>query len=555
MRRFLLLPAVLAIAALAQVSAPSDGKPTEDAASPPCTVTGRVVTAADGNPVKSARVLLIPEHNRSRSQMYAASTDGEGHFAIKDIPPGRYQFSASHTGFVAQHYKAGANDDGPLFSLSSGEKVSDVLFRLTAAAVITGRVTNEDGDPMQRLEVVALRRPSEEETEDLDEFRRQKIQMEPVASAESDDRGQYRIFGLKPGEYFIRAEDATSFAGGRILDDDFWVKHALGSEYASTYFPGVSQVSQAQVVPIKAGEEAQADITMRRVKTVEVAGRVIGASGPAARALVTLEPVDHESDFDRQDTTDEKGGFRLRNIPEGSYYILALLREQGTFVYETRARQKLDVGGENIEALTVTVTPGITILGKIKADGSASISLDRVTLMLMSVEEDGPPGGRSEVKKDGTLEFKSVHDGDYAIHVWGLEQGTYVKSVRRGPDDVLEKGVQVEGGSSSPIEVIVGSDGAKLEGSVSDDDGPVAGARIRLTPDPLTPYNRLRLQSTTTDQRGHFSLLEIAPGKYAVKARPVVSSETSGYKPETQSMTFSEGEQKTIEMKLEKQQE
>jgi hypothetical protein len=102
-----------------------------------------------------------------------------------------------------------------MFTLKPGEKVSDILFRLVAAAVITGHVTNANGDPMQRIAVVALRRPSEEEMEDDDEPRRYKAQEQPVALAESDDRGQYRIFGLKPGEYFVRAEDTVMPQGGR----------------------------------------------------------------------------------------------------------------------------------------------------------------------------------------------------------------------------------------------------------------------------------------------------------------------------------------------------
>jgi Carboxypeptidase regulatory-like domain len=224
-------------------------------------------------------------------------------------------------------------------------------------------------------------------------------------------------------------------------------------------------------------------------------------------------------------------------------------------VYETRARQKVEVTDDNIDALTVTLTPGVTIQGKLKMDGSALPLPDITTLLLMSVDEDELPGGHCEVKKDGSFECRAVHDGSYAIHGAGpgLDQATYIKSARRGPDDLLEKGLQVEGNSSGQIEVTLATDSAKLEGSVGDDDGPVAGARVRLVPEPLTPYNRFRVHSTKTDQFGHFSLIGVAPGKYTVKARPVVSS--SGYKSGTQSITLSENDHKTIEMKLEKRQE
>ena len=261
MRPFVFAPAVVAIAAtlLAQNSVPRTNKVSDDSVSAPCTVTGRVVAAADGNPLKSARVVLTPEYSRTDHEIYATSSDVDGRFTIKDVPPGRYKFFAAHSGFVVQHYKAGNKDTGPLFSLHPGEKVTDVLFRLIAAAVITGRITNEDGDGMERVQVVALRRPTEEETEDEDELpRRHKTQMQPVASAESDDRGQYRIFDLKPGEYYLRAVDSAQPRLSIPEEETFWVNQSLGSEYASMYCPGVAQVSQAQVIPIKAGEEAQA---------------------------------------------------------------------------------------------------------------------------------------------------------------------------------------------------------------------------------------------------------------------------------------------------------
>jgi hypothetical protein len=161
----------------------------------------------------------------------------------------------------------------------------------------------------------------------------------------------------------------------------------------------------------------------------------------------------------------------------------------------------------------------------------------------------------SEVKKDGSFEFKSVHDGSYAIRVWGLENDGYVKSARRGPDDLFEKGVQVEGGVSGKIELTVSSEGAKLEGSVTDGDGPVIGARVRLVPDPLTPYNHLRIHRTNTDQLGQFSLADIAPGKYKVTARRMITSEEAANKSEPQAVTLSEGEHKKIQIESEKPQQ
>ena len=166
MRRLIPAPAVIVVAVslLAQTS-PRSGKPDGHPESS-CSVGGRVGTATDGSPLKSARLTLVPERDGQKTQLYAATTDSDGRFLLKDLAPGRYRFAASRAGFVTQSYKAKGTDDGAVLSLRPGERVSDVLFRMMVSGGVTGRVTNEDGEPMVRAQIVALQRPSEEELED-----------------------------------------------------------------------------------------------------------------------------------------------------------------------------------------------------------------------------------------------------------------------------------------------------------------------------------------------------------------------------------------------------
>ncbi len=289
MRRFLPVMFAVALSLLAQTPVPSPDKKAEEHPASPCRVGGRVVTAAEGSPLKSARVALVPEDSRSDTLIYGATSDSDGHFLLKEVVPGRYRFFATRAGFVDQQYQSQGTDAGAVLALKPGQKISDVLFRMTAAAVITGRVNNEDGEPMIRVQVVALRRPTEEETEEESPFASRKQTLIPVASSQTDDRGQYRIFGLKPGEYYIRATDSFEPDNNvPSVDEDYWVRQYLGSEYAPVYYPGVVQVGQAQLVSAKSGDEVQADFSMHRTKTMDVAGQVIGPGGPAKNVLVIL---------------------------------------------------------------------------------------------------------------------------------------------------------------------------------------------------------------------------------------------------------------------------
>ena len=110
-------------------------------------------------------------------------------------------------------------------------------------------------------------------------------------------------------------------------------------------------------------------------------------------------------------------------------------------------------------------------------------------------------------------------EGSSILQVSGLEQGWYVKSARFGVDDVFEKGLQLEKeNASAKLEIVVSSDSAQLEGSVSDGDHDLVGARVRVDPDPKTAHNRHRSRLEKTDQAGHFAVTGMPPGKYMEKS-------------------------------------
>ena len=251
--------------------------------------------------------------------------------------------------------------------------------------------------------------------------------------------------------------------------------------------------------------------------------------------------------FERQVITDEKGRFNLKGIPPGSYVILVYQRgDSGP--YEARGQQRVEVSGENIDSITISVVGGINFQGRVTVDGASSPRLDRIGIVLSNVDDDEQFGGNARAKKDGTFEIKSVSDGNYAVTVWGLESNWYVKSVRLGGDDLLEKGLRLEKGSAGrTIEVVVSSASAQLEGSVSDDNGAVAGAHVCVVPEPETPYNRFRVRSLRTDQTGHFSFIGVAPGMYRVLARYGGSTASGVLRSEPQVVTLSERDHKTMQ--------
>ncbi len=520
----------------------------------PCAVSGQVVTAAEGAPLKSSRIALIQQDVSSHSQVFATTTGSDGRFEIKQAAPGRYRFWASHTGYIGQQYRAKGVNQGAVLTLAPGQEVNNVLFRLVRAAVVSGRIVDESGEPMAKLAVTALRKPSAEEKEDWGPAAK-KLQFIGSTAAMTDDRGEYRIFGLKPGEYYLKAADSDLFESFGIDDQDDgtnWnVRKNLGSPYAAVFYPGVIQLDQAQPLQLGPGEEVEADFTMRTVKTVEVAGRVVAPDGrPATHASVALSvPEIADRGDELGASAGAKGEFSIKGVPPGSYVLEAQQRDENGF---HRAQQKLEVGNDNLDSIVIAFGKGTTIPGRIVAASPGVIALDHIQIGLESASEsDTGIFAVAKVKQDGSFQITDVSDGNYALQVSG-KQDWHVKSARLEGQDVLQKGLEVEQGSTSgTLEIVLSSASAQLEGTVIGQEKPVPGAQVLARPDPETFFNRTRSESATTDQNGHFTFSALAPGKYRITAKlPSVSSEAPAITSEPKAVTLGEHDHQAVELTL-----
>lgn len=516
-----------------------------------CTVGGRVVTAAEGTPLKSAHVMLMAEHaERGEPGTYGVTTDASGVFVLKNVAPGRYRLFAERITYVSQQYHSSDAQSGALLGLQPRQQVSDILFRLVLAAVVTGHVTDEDEEPMAGIRVMALRRPTEDEQEaEENDGSGKQDQLMPAGSARTDDRGQYRIFGLKPGDYYLQAIESLQPPEDSPGGQEYFARQALGAEFAPVYYPGVLQRSQAETIALRPGDEAQVDFSLRHIKTVEISGRVLAPDGKPANAMIDLEDAGVEGYFDGQNTNaDTEGKFQLKGVAPGNYFLLAFQQTSDNTYYPT-ARQELTVGSDNIESLTIVLGRGADFAGKVLLEGVARPNYLRVSLHDVGGKDWGYHGGR--VKPDGSFELKGVPEGNYAVMVYGGDQSRwYVKSARLGTDDVLEHGLEVERGTGGTLEIVISAARGQLEGSVTRDDKPSVGARVRAVPEPETPYNRTRRRDATTDQNGQFVLPGIAPGKYSVTARSPANPAGDEAKANPQSVTLSEGGHKNVQLKL-----
>ena len=207
------------------------------------------------------------------------------------------------------------------------------------------------------------------------------------------------------------------------------------------------------------------------------------------------------------------GSFEIAGVLPGSYTLSAFWFEDGR---RYQARQSVEVGHADVEGVNLTITPGITIPGRIVWDGKPS--LDRDELLVSIAAADSMVSFNTPARVvGGSFVLRDVFEGTYRLRVIGQSKDCYVKSVRYGSSEALESGFAVFRGTQSSLEVTISSRGPRIQGAVEDKDNlPVTGVWVVLVPDAARRDQSRLFQKAATDQLGHYLLKGIVPGDYKI---------------------------------------
>ncbi|HET9941690.1 MAG TPA: carboxypeptidase-like regulatory domain-containing protein, partial [Terriglobia bacterium] len=191
------------------------------------TVSGTVLRATTGEPLARVTVTLTrapqgarggggqaaPGQRGQQGQQqgaqaqqqpltFTATTDDQGKFAFTDVDDGAYRVFAARNGFARQEYgQRSPNRAGSVIDVRAGQPLPDISFRLVAASTISGRVMDSSGEPLPGVTVQALRSTYNATGQRT---------LQAAGSARTNDLGEYRIYWINPGRYFVSANPARS---------------------------------------------------------------------------------------------------------------------------------------------------------------------------------------------------------------------------------------------------------------------------------------------------------------------------------------------------------
>jgi Carboxypeptidase regulatory-like domain len=543
-------------------------------------IRGRVISAESGSPVRRAQVRISGGDVTPRT----ALTDASGRYEFGDLPDGRFTLSASKPGYVnVQYGQTRPFESGKPIELADKQTLDRADIAIPRGSVIVGRIVDETGDPIADALVTAMRQQW------IDGRRRL---MNAGRTAQTNDLGQFRLYGLPPGDYYVSATVRNNdnppldwLAGGAIAAPVRASSPASG--YAPTYYPGTPSVADAQRVTVGIGQEAQGtDFALIPVRLARITGIVLSSEGrPVEGAMVSAVPrsgFEMVQMFGGGARTTREGSFTLSNVAPGDYTLqvrslnIVTSGNGDNMFVATRFQSGSDsegaalpvtVSGEDLSNVVITTSKGATASGKVTFEGGRPPSATNVRVTSMADEGETPlldarGGLGASLKPDGTFELKGLTGSRRLFRVAGLPDGWTLKSVEANGIDVADTGVEIKGSDPiTGIEIVVSSKSTEVAGGVSGGDG--GGVKdytlVIFAEDSqkwTVPGTRW-VTGTRPDQDGRFRVRNMPPGSYyAIAVDYLPRGEWNDpdvlerLKPKAQRFSLGEGETKTLDLKI-----
>jgi hypothetical protein len=522
-RQDLEMKPLMVFLALLQSAAPFQDQAAQNTTA---AIEGFVVRAGTNEPIPRARLTITkmtgpggaPIPPGPRPTIPAVTTDSQGHFVLKDLDPGSYSVTAQRNGFARQLYgeRAPGRPGAPL-NLVGGQTLKDVVFHLIPGGTISGRVADVTGEPIAGMTVQLVR-----SFYDLNG----KRTFQTVDSARTDDRGEYRIFWITPGRYYLNVSPRP------VVQVYPTTNQVIEPGYVLTYYPGTIDPSRAEIIEVQPGAELSAvDFGLEQKPLFHVRGRIFDTrTGQFPQnASVSINPRTPTGGFtfgtNPANYNAANGTFEIRDVPPGSYWVRAIAVALRTGLTPTdMARNSvqvaIDVTNADIENVSLALVPGFQLKGRVTLNGGSPATLPDIERAGVYLEPiDSLPFGspQQSLKQDGLFSLEGIPSGDYRVMLVPTPANTFIESIRLGQTDV-SSGMTISGSTSDSLEIVLGTKGGLIEGTILDkDQKPMPGVQAVLIPDRQRD-RRDAYRFSTADQNGHFTLRVIPPGNYKLFA-------------------------------------
>ena len=448
-------------------------------------LSGTVINAITGEPVRRAAVQVSGQNGS------VALTDAGGHFVVEGLAEGNVFLKAMKPGF--------SEDEGSHpSSVQVGKDAPAVVLKLTPWAVISGRVTTKDEQPLEGFQIRILAKQN---------VAGRLIWTDQPNQALTNEDGEFRVVGLQAGTYYVAVDQSTVTTLSQK-----GVPNAREQIFAKVFYPGVSDLASATPIEIAPGQDAEANFTLSPELVYQVTGTLSGPSNEVTGLTFSRKAGD-DSDF-TQTAALQGGKFQVK-VPAGAY----------------------SVGGTMGGGVELTTPVGAVVIRSDEAD--LHVPLHAATTIPVEMEkEQGAGGSKRKAPMQGIipgmiLQLVPLSQSRRGNNFWrgqaggipNVAPGTYrleintngewwVKSAQSGNVDLLSDDLTLsEGEQPEPIEVTLRDGAGTVSGTVT-----TAGNPDRVLVLLVQPHGTRNIVHAARAMQGYFAIPGIPPGDYVIVA-------------------------------------
>ena len=468
-------------------------------------LTGAVINSVTGEPIRGALVQIYVNGQSSRL------TGPDGKFQFDGLFAGQTPITVRKPGFFSEEELENRSARFTRQLAAIGPDVSPAILKLVPESVIYGRITGDDGEPIENLPVQLV-------VQRLENGR--KVWQDRPGGSTNED-GEFRIAELQPGMYYLSAGPSSN---PESVASSSSHPGALG--FPVVYYPAGSDISSASPISIVPGKRVETNLTLSPQSCYRVAGTITGHSpGQFVHLQVFNSAGKPFSSSQRFDPA--TGVFRIPCISPGVYTLSVNARDmnaRGGQGHSLTATLPLTVNAD-LSGIHIMLLPSanIPIRTRVVSSRTGSERLTQqenyfpayIQLVLHSSGMFESRHGSQQVgeRPSTSLELQSIPPGTYGVEI-NPNGMLYVQSATSGAANLLESDLSVPpGGSPQPIEIVLRDDGASLNGNVSLDNRPLSATVLAFSEHSSTPPI-----IQPADSRGFFQLPFLSPGEYKILA-------------------------------------
>ena len=445
------------------------------------------------------------------------TSNPDGSFSFLDLPGGRYALDAEREGYFPPQM-----DSGMTVVITANSKDAKVTLSLIAGGIISGRLHDAQDRPISGVSISPM-------IAAYWNGRKVFANNQGWGTQTTNDRGEYRLFWLPPGEYAVRTNSGIGSPGYRPADGP--------NVPQLTFYPGVTDQSRAVPLIVHAGEEVKGiDFAVEYAPAFSVSGtvRIQVPGGALQNGLTTrtvflsiarenatpLETSQLTNPIRSADLNRFEFPFEARGIPPGRYSLLASF-QSGQTMY--RALTPIQVIDENVTDISINIRQFPDLEFRVKQQDITGSTPPALNRMRVELRARGPLGSffivEESLKPDGSIVFPSMNPGEYAISLADIPSGFYLSDIQHAAVSLMRDGIlRVDGNEATAVGIVLGVGGGSVRGTVRNNRGQPAASLVVLIPQQSHRSNATLYKYAIASPDGAFSFADIPPGEYKLFA-------------------------------------